>query len=299
MSSHPDPAHERAERAFRALHTQLVRRRLATWDARLWVALLALCGSVGGFIALQMRLLFDHAVNTGAAARMPLLLSGAFGVIVVAAILLVAERMRARLATLSGQEWLALPVTGDAIERHLIREARLPVFALLIPMGAIVFAAAGRVATPWLVTISLGGLLATWLAVSLIARLVVRLVAARVPAQGAHPIERVGFAVRSATTRARLAQVRFMRSSRWRALARLDARLTWRVRALRDRLIVGAAVLGVGALLWRVPGRPDAERQAVAFAAFLVAGAQWGAWAARRAAGACRRASRLFGRRPL
>lgn len=285
MSTSPAPTSHGAERAFRTLHARLVRRRLATWDARLWVALLALCGSVGGFIALQLRLVFDHAVYTGASARTPLLLAGALAVLLVAALLGMAVRMRARLDSPSGPEWLALPVSADAIERHAVREARLPLLALLVPAGAVVFAAAGRVATLWLVTITLMWLLATWTLLPLVARLVVRLAGSRAGTRGAHPMERVLARVRPTQARKRITQVRFTRGARWRALARLDARLTWRTRALRDRLLVGALVLLVGALLWRVPGRPEAERQAVAFAAFLVAGSQWGAWAARRAAG--------------
>lgn len=285
MSTTPVPEPPGAERAFRTLHAHLVRRRLATWDARLWVALLALSGSVGGFIALQARLAFDHAVHVGASGRTLLLLNSALATISLAAVILVAERMRARLAAPPGPEWLALPVTAARIERHLLREARLPVFALLVPAAAIVFAAAGRVPTPWLMTTTLAWLFVSALLLPLTAHLVVRAVASRTATRAGHALARVLSQVHRATSRVRVAHVRFTTRSRWRALANLDARITPRVRALRDRLGVGGLVLLAGALLWRVPGRPEAERQAVAFAAFLIASAQWGAWAVRRAAG--------------
>ncbi len=271
--------------AFKTLHARLVRRHLATWDARLWVALVALAVSVGGFVALQMRLRFDHVRLTGGvAATGPILVLALVAVLVVAGAI-AADRMRARLAAPPGPEWLALPVPASAIQRHLERQARQPALALFVPASAILFAAAGRVAAPlWWACLALFPL-AWWGVVRLACEGAVRLSARTVATRTGSAIERVLRSARTTDTNRAVPRTAFVRGAPWHALMRLDARVTARAADLRGRLAIGVLLLVLGAFAWIAPERPASERQALAFAGFLVACSQWGAWAARRAAG--------------
>ncbi|MEY4373906.1 MAG: hypothetical protein RL760_72, partial [Candidatus Eisenbacteria bacterium] len=285
MSSAPSPTPRRVPDAFRTLHRRLVRRRLATWDARLGVALVALCGSVGGFLALQLRLMFDHALHQGGVARTLPILALAWGAVLVLVAALTAERMRARLASPPGPEWLALPVPPRSLARHLEREARLPAVWLFVPAAAVVFAAWGRVPTAIGIACALAFPFAWWAVVRLVCTVVIARSAAGTPRVAEDAITRVLCAVRSGARSMRIPCATFHAGPRWRALARLDVRLTARSNALRAQLQAGVVALLVGATAWRASGRPALELQAIAFGAFLVACSQWGAWAALRAAG--------------
>lgn len=271
--------------AFRTLHRRLLRRRLASWDTRLWIALVALCGSVGGFVALQLRLLFDHAVHEGGVVRAYPILAATIVMLLLAVVTLTTEYMRARLAAPPGPEWLALPVPPEAIARHLEREARLPAMWVFVLAAATVFAAAGRFPAGILTAIAVTFAIAWWLAVRAASIVTVRLAARRIPHTSGPAIERVLRAVRTGPSARPLARAVFHRGSGWRALVRLDTHITSRSNVLRARLAVGVGALGVGVLVWSAHGRSALEAQAIAFAAFLVACSQWGAWAALRAAG--------------
>jgi hypothetical protein len=81
-----------------------------------------------------------------------------------------------------------------------------------------------------------------------------------------------------------MAAARFRAESRWRALARLDRAVSARAGSPRARLTLAAAFLALSVAAWFLS--PDLVlARAQAFAAFTLACAELGAWAAWRAAG--------------
>lgn len=282
MAPHPeDPAH-----AFHALSARLLARRLAAMGPRLWFVLAVLVLCVGAFTYWQVRVPLDgvsrHAGVMAASAMLALVLAGcAFG-----GALLAASRQTVIAEHPPGPEWLALPVPPAEVERHLVREARLPALALFAPAAAAWLAGVGLLPPVHLAVLALA-FPAAWWVLTRAGCFVAWRRAARAggPARALPASTRALVTARRPAPTMRVAVARFRRESRWRALARLDRTVSLRAGSPRARLGLALLALVASAGVWFVSDRHPLETRALSFAGFMMACAALGAWAAWRAAG--------------
>ncbi len=276
----PDQTH-----AFRALAGRLVARRVADMGVRLWLVAMVLAACVAAFTYWQVRVPLDgttrHSGTRGGVQRLGLVLA-AFA---VAGGAIAASRQAALAADPPGPEWLALPVEPAHVERHLARQARLPALAMLVPAAAAWWSGFGLLPYTWLAGLALGFALAFFT----ITRLACA-VSLRASARASGPARRLPAAWRALVTARRAVRLEripaspWRTRSRWSALARLDQAVSLRAGSPRARLMFSLAFLALSVAAWFM-GREPLQLRAQAFAAFTIACAGLGAWAAWRAAG--------------
>jgi hypothetical protein len=273
------------DRVFRALARRLTARRAGGLGTRLWSVIAVLAVSIAAFTYWQVRVPLDGTLRHGGVAAAVARLAAVLGGFVLAGAVLAATRRLALLASPPGPEWLALPLPPAAIERHLAREAAAPARAVLVPALAAWWAGAGLLPVPALAALAL----ALWGSLELALRLACA--AALAFAAGASgPARRLSAPWRALVSARRPARTirhaiaRFRREPRWRALARLDRRVSRRAGPTRVRLLVAGVFLVLSVVAWGASEEP-LQARALAFAAFAIACTELGAWAAWRAAG--------------
>ncbi len=271
--------------AFRALERRLLARRAAELGLRLWLVTATLAACVAAFTYWQVRVPLDGARRHGGVPAATRRLATVLGAFALAGGALAAWRRRSLASAPPGPEWLALPLEPARIERHLDAEARLPALGAVVPAAAACLAGVGLLPVWALALLALGFALALALATRLACALVL-LAAARAagPAARLPAAWRALVSVRSPAAARRLLPARFRTESPARALARLDRAVSLRAGPPRARLALAGGALAAGLAAWPAVGEPFQAR-ALAFAAFALACAEMGAWAAWRAAG--------------
>ena len=277
----PDPTP-----AFHTLSVRLATRRVAALGARLWfvTAVLALC--VGAFTYWRVRVPLDGVKRHGGDPAAELSLGLTLASFAFAGGVLAASRQVALAAEPPGPEWLTLPVEPRHIQRHLAREARLPALTVFVPAVAAWLAGLGLLRWQALALLALGFVPAWWLVTRFASWLTWGATSrASGPARALPVVARVLVSARHATRVRTVAPARFRAESAWRALARLDTQVSWRAGSPRARLTFALVFLALACAAWFVGSANPLETRAQAFAAFVVACAGLGAWAAWRAAG--------------
>lgn len=276
----PAPTPQATAAPFRELARTLLRHRVRALGRRLTATIVILVVSVSLCAYWQAGLVIAlTTVRHGEGAGLV-----RFGLIAVAGLVLsaivTAMRARAYAGRTPGPEWLALPVSADEVESHLVREARQPALLFLPPTFAGLVGGVGLLPHA-AVLATFVALVPAWLAVThLTARIALRLgQPARAGLSGS--ARALVSSRRPASGRAR-ARARFRLEPAWRALARLDARLSTRRGAPAVRLALAWSLWTMSIAMALVPGR---DPRVVAFAAFLLGCTEWGAWAAWRASG--------------
>lgn len=278
------PAHARdLARAFGTLDRRLAERRFAALGARGRVMLALLASNMAAFAYWQShRPLFALLRHSRGPIAGTLAMAGALAALALLAGALTAWRRTVLAAEPPGPEWLALPAPPRLVHAHLRTEATWvgalaipPALGLLLaglwqlPIASTALLAAGFVPA-WLLATRAGAAFA-W------RRKLPPLVAYR----------RLPEATRALLTAARVEHAdarppaRWRHEPAWRAIARLDALVSWRGAAGRARLASVALALVLGGIAWGLPAGP-LTRRALAFAAFLPACAMLGAWAVVR-----------------
>jgi len=276
----PDP-----DRAFRALARRLTARRAHELGLRLWFVLGVLALSVAAFTYWQVRVPLDGALRHGGESAAVLRLALTLSAFALAGAALAGMRRVSLVADPPGPEWLALPLPPPAIDRHLAREAVAPARAVIVPAAAAWFAGWGLLSPITLALLALGFALVLELTTRLACAIALRLSAgAAGPASALPAAWRALVSARRPAPALRLATPRFRNESRWRALARLDRAVSSRAGSPRARLLFAAGFLVLSVAAWSLSRDLSAAR-AQAFAAFTIACAELGAWAAWRAAG--------------
>ncbi len=278
------PAPDQA-RAFRALASRLAARRAADMGVRLWLVATVLAACVAAFTYWQVRVPLDGTTRRtgtrGGVQRLGLVLA-AFA---VAGGAIAASRQATLAADPPGPEWLALPLEPTHVERHLAREARLPALAVAVPAVAAWWAGFGLLPVAWLAGLALGFVLAFFVATRLACA-----ISLRASTRASGPARRLPAAWRALVTARRNVRLQSIAASpwrtrsRWSALARLDRAVSSRAGSPRARLVFSLAFLALSVAAWFF-GREPLQLRAQAFAAFTLACAGLGAWAAWRAAG--------------
>lgn len=277
----------RVEPTFASLERALLRRRLARLDLRLKLEILALGLLVNGFVFWQARVPFDGIARASRSARLtgddaPLPVEIVLAAILAALALLGGALAAARLLRVLGDrppgpDWLALPLPGDAIVRHLARESwSYAGWTAAFAPGYLV-AAVGMVHPLALIAIAIGFAAASAAAARLGTGVVVaawsrRRRARRAPALEDRWIERLAEAARAAGRRAGR-RPRWTSAPRIVTLAAKDVLLTVRVRAALARALTPLVLAAASALAWTFAG-PESEASARAltrFAAFGIA----------------------------
>jgi hypothetical protein len=276
----PDP-----DRAFRALARRLAAARARELGVRLWVVLGVLALAIAAFTYWQVRVPLDGTLRSGgspaAIARLAVILV-AFA---AAGAVIAWVRQTAIVAAPPGPEWLSLPLSPASVERHLSREASAPARVVAVPAAAAWLTGWGLLPAGWLALLALGFALLLELLLRAACAAALRTAAgATSPARALPAAWRALVTARRPAPPARMAAARFRAESRWRALARLDRAVSARAGSPRARLTLAAAFLALSVAAWFLS--PDLVlARAQAFAAFTLACAELGAWAAWRAAG--------------
>jgi hypothetical protein len=272
--------------AFRALSSRLAARRARALGTRLWLVIAVLVLCVGAFTYWQVRVPLDGVVRHAGIWSGAAWLAVVLAAFALAGGVLAASRQVSLAAAPPGPEWLALPLAPEAVEHHLAREARLPALSVWPPAGAAWLAGWGLLPALVLAGLPLAFLLAWWACTRAACYLALRSAsAASGPARQLPPAWRALVSARRTPRTARVASARFRAEARWRALARLDRTVSLRPGSPRARLAFAAIFFIVSTLVWLSVGRDPLETRALAFAAFTLACAGLGAWAAWRAAG--------------
>jgi hypothetical protein len=266
-------------RAFRSLDRRLAGRRYAALGTR-GRAMLALLGmNAAAFAYWQAHGPLAGLVRAHGARAGTLAILGALAALALAGGALTAWRRAALAARPPGPEWLALPVPPGHVVAHLRTEARWAGAIACAPALGVLLACAGRLPAGAIALLAAAFTLA-WIgatqagaAIAWRARLAPDAASRPLPAATRALVT----AARSGRTRA-LAPPRWRREPAWRALARLDALVSWRGAAPRARLAWVALGLLAGFAAWLAPA-PPLTRRALAFAGFLPACAMLGAWA--------------------
>lgn len=276
----PDP-----DRAFRALARRLTARRAHESGARLWFVLGVLALSVAAFTYWQVRVPLDGTLRHGGASAAVTRLAVTLAACAAAGAIIAWVRRAAQVAAPPGPEWLALPLPPAAIERHLALEASAPARMVVVPAAAAWLAGWGLLSPVSLALLALGFVLALELSWRLSAALALRVSAGASGPAAALPVAwRALVSARRPVPATRLAPAKFRNESRWRALARLDRAVSLRAGPPRARLFFAAGFLVLSVAAWAL-SRDLSQARAQAFAAFVLACAELGAWAAWRAAG--------------
>jgi len=271
--------------AFRALGRRLAARRASEMGLRLWLVAATLAACAAAFTYWQVRVPLDGALRHAGVAGAVRLLSLVLGGLVLTGGALAAWRRVALTAAPPGPEWLALPVEPAIVDRHLAREARLPALAVVIPAAAAWLAGFGLLPVSALLLLPI----TFALALALVTRLACAL-ALRVAARGSGPASRLPAAwcalvtARVPAAGARIAPAVFRSEAPHRALARLDRAVSLRAGSPRARLTFALTAMVASLVPWFAMPEP-LQARALAFAAFALACAELGAWAAWRAAG--------------
>lgn len=256
-------------RAFRTLEHRLFARRLDSMDLALRASVLVFALAASAFVYWRLRIPMDglaHASGAPAAARHLALALAAFAAFAGA---LAATRHAHLVARPPGPAWLALPLDPSRVARHLLVEARGPALVAFPPAAAALLAGIGLVPWTWLALMAAAFLVAWLECTRLAAAISLRAAAPRSPS-GRSAIERVLIVgPRRLVARANAAAT-IRVESRWRALARLDARLVARRPALSARLLATVALACVAFAATFSPA-PDAARRALAFGGYTLA----------------------------
>ena len=276
----PDP-----DRAFRALSRRLFARRARELGLRLWFVLAVLALSIAAFTYWQVRVPLDGTLRHGGVPAAVSRLALVLGAFTLAGATIAVARQVSLLADPPGPEWLSLPVSPAAVERHLANEASAPARAVAVPAAAAWLAGWGLLPVSWLVLLAAGFVLVLESALQLSCAMALRASAGAVgPASRLPAAWRALVSARRPPSAARIATARFRSESRARALARLDRAVSFRAGPPRARLGFAAAFLVLSVSAWFL-GSDLSQARAQAFAAFAIACAELGAWAAWRAAG--------------
>lgn len=276
----PAPTPPPRTSAFRELARTLLRRRVRALGARLTATIVILVVSVSLLAYWKVGLSIALAtVRDGDDAG--LLRFGLVGVAgLVLSAIVTAMRARGFAGRTPGPEWLALPVHPEEVEAHLVREARQPALLFLPPTFAGLVGGIGLLPhAPVLATFV--AMIPAWFVVTRLTA-IATLRTGQPARPGLPAAARALVSARRTAPPRGLARARFRVEPAWRALARLDAALSTRRGAPAVRLTLAWTLWIMSVALTLLPG-PDPR--VVAFAAFLLGCAEWGAWAAWRASG--------------
>jgi hypothetical protein len=282
MDLHADPSP-----AFRTLRHALVRRRLRQLDPLLRVELALLAALVMGFVFWQARVPFDGLARAGGTPAVLERLALLLGALLLAGVPAVAGRHQDALARgPAGPEWLALPVPPATLAGHFAWESRVAM-ALTAPVALALLAAAWGYAPAWTLALAaLAFVAAAWGTAVLATAVVTRLRAVRVARRpGIDTLTAVLAAARTGARRSRRPDAHWTREPVWRALWRLDLRVTRAPSAARARAVAPLAFAIASVAVWWVPLEPLALRRALAFALALIAASALADWLLTRVAG--------------
>ncbi|MGH7742000.1 MAG: hypothetical protein ACRENS_08255 [Candidatus Eiseniibacteriota bacterium] len=273
----PDVPSPVSARAIRSLERALTRRRLRELDARLVAEIAMISLLLAAVLFWQVRVPLDgwaqrHSPLATAGVALALFAAVA---LVCGVVTLIALR-RALSGARDGPEWMALPLEGVLVRRHLEWNARAALPFCLLAQFAIWIALVGLL-SPWaMLALAAMALALTAIAAESGPALGLRLA---VPGTADDPA-----ALASALARSGRVSVSTTHSkSRWRASTPLatilahDWKLTWRATPARARALIALAWMLGAALVWFAPWRPPICRfVALAFALLAsAAAAEW------------------------
>jgi hypothetical protein len=274
MNVHPPAS------AFPALRRALLMRRMRQLDPVVRIEIAALVLLAGGFVFWQVRVPLDGVARTaGPGAAAVRLGAGLAGLALAAAAAAGARHARRLREGVPGPEWLALPLDPDALRRHLVWEAALPSWIVLLPATAALAAAAG-ILPAWSIALMAAGLVAVLLPLDAAAtRIALALSAVRGDRRrGADAITSCLASIRRDLGSRRRPAARWRTSPAWLTLWRKDLAVATAGspagRRLPAPLLLGAA----SALMWLVAAVPSPLRPALAFALALTAAAALADW---------------------
>jgi hypothetical protein len=263
---------------FRRLERAWFRRLAARLEPMLWIELGAIAALASAFLFWQGRIRLaswghDHGAGF-AGAR----IVGFLALLVILGAAQAGARHAVRLRQADGAPaWLALPVSTRELSAHLSRMSQIQAAWLLIPALAVL--AAGIRVVPWyrLLMFGAGFVIALLLATRLACELALRRVAAAVPGGRADSLVRVLSVASRRRARHSIAPARWKRMPPWQSLWFNDARLAFRVPAIRRRTVAAILAVLISILAWRVPFAPNAAHL-IAFATALFASALVAEW---------------------
>lgn len=278
------PAYPDQSAAFAALERHLAARRWSALDARSRVVFAALAALLSGFFYWQARVPLDGWVRAHGAVGGAKWLAVAMTAWALAAGAIAAWRQDALAARVPGSEWLSLPVDPARVMRHLLGESRWPALAV-IPLALATLAAGAGLVPAWWLGLFAAGFALAWIECTRLAAAAARALAVRRSRHASlPPAVRLLASARRTTAERRRPSPRWLAEGGWRALQRLDLRLTRTSGPARARMGTALALLGVSLAAWFANAEP-LQRRAIAFAAFLPSATALGAWAITRACG--------------
>ena len=279
MRGAPDPE----TLALHRLRATLTRRRFFQLELRLRIELAVLSLMLGSFIFWQVRVPLDGIQRAGGA--MGVLASLGFGAVALALVtlVLVGARHWYRLRVgPPGPSWLALPISPQALARHLAWESSFIAWWMVIPAAAFWVAAVGLIPVVWWILVAAPFAAALSLAAragAAAAEQVTRWSSAPSSA-GSSAVERALTAAARRTRGGRLPVARWRMQPAWLAIVRKDLRLSFRVPSLGRSLVIALLFWALSVAVWRLPAVPSGRAFGVlpAFVLALGGSAVFGEW---------------------